>query len=595
MARVEKTVFLSYRRTDFPWALAIYKHLTHNGFDVFFDYLGISSGDFESVILQNIRARAHFLVVLTPSALDRCDDSGDWLRREIEESMECRRNIVPLFVDGFDFAAPTVASHLTGTLGALNRYNGVGVPAEYFEAAMDKLCGKFLNVPLEAVLHPPSGFAQEAAKEQRIAASTDVLTGLMNRREFENRVESALKSTKVRETTYAMCCLDLDQFKIINENCGHSAGDDLLAQVGELLKSKMHARDTLARLGGDEFGVLLENCSLDEAVRAAESLRDAVRSFRFTWKGRAFQLGVSIGVVPISAGSVDMASVMSAADSACQAAKEAGRNRVHGFAEDDIDLMHRRREMQWAGRVNNALVENRFELFRQTILPLQVTEDGARFELLLRMRDETGNIVTPDNFMVAAESYGMMPSTDRWVIEKAFRWLASTVDKHEKLAMCSINVSGQILSDEEFLSYVIDQLQANELDATKICFEMTETAAIANFSQANHFVHSLKNLGCKFALDDFGTGLSSFGYLKHFPVDFLKIDGSFVREVLRDPIDREMVRSINEIAHLTDKQTIAEFAENDAIISMLRSLGVDYAQGFGVSLPLRLLKVAGNA
>ncbi|HME40484.1 MAG TPA: EAL domain-containing protein [Steroidobacteraceae bacterium] len=436
--------------------------------------------------------------------------------------------------------------------------------------------------------------ARELNRRLSYHASHDVLTGLVNRREFENRMERALKSAKARETSYALCCLDLDQFKIVNDTCGHSAGDALLGQVGALLKSKVRWRDTLARLGGDEFGILLESCSLDEAMRTAEALREAVKNFKFTWEERTFRLGASIGVVPISADNADVASVLSAADSACQAAKEAGRNRVHSFEENDIDLMRRRREMQWAARINNALEEGRFELFRQTIMPLQTVEPGAHYELLLRMRDEAGKIVSPDNFMTAAERYGITPSIDRWVIENAFRWLVSEADEREKLTMCSINLSGQSLGDDKFLPYVIDQFHRSGLDATKICFEITETAAIASFSQANRFIQALKELGCKFALDDFGTGLSSFGYLKHFPVDYLKIDGSFVKEILHDPIDREMVRSINEIGHLTGKQTIAEFAENQEIINMLQSLGVDYAQGYGVSQPQRVLKAANS-
>jgi diguanylate cyclase (GGDEF)-like protein/PAS domain S-box-containing protein len=425
-------------------------------------------------------------------------------------------------------------------------------------------------------------------------ASHDVLTGLVNRREFESRLERALKSAKARETSYAVCCIDLDQFKIINDTCGHSAGDALLGQVGALLKSKIRWRDTLARLGGDEFGLLLESCSLDEAMRTAEQLREAVRNFRFVWEERTFRLGASIGVVPITADNDDVASILSAADSACGAAKEAGRNRVHSFEENDLDLMRRRREMQWAARINNALEESRFELFRQTIQPLQRQDTGAHYELLLRMRDENGKIVSPDNFIAAAERYGITPNIDRWVIENAFRWLVSEADEREKLVLCSINLSGQSLGDDKFLPFVIDQFHRSGIDATRICFEITETAAVASFSQANRFIQALKELGCKFALDDFGTGLSSFGYLKHFPVDFLKIDGSFVKEILHDPIDREMVRSINEIGHLTGKQTIAEFAENAEIIQMLRSLGVDYAQGYGVSQPQRVLKAANS-
>ena len=259
-------------------------------------------------------------------------------------------------------------------------------------------------------------------------ASHDLLTGLVNRREFESRLDRALKSAKAREASYALCYLDIDQFKIVNDTCGHSAGDALLGQVGALLKSKVRWRDTLSRLGGDEFGILLESCSLDEAMRTAETLREGVRNFRFTWEDRAFRLGASIGVVPITADNEDVASILSAADSACQAAKEGGRNRVHSFAENDIELMRRRREMQWAARINAALEEGRFELYRMAIQPLQRTEIGAHYELLLRLKDETGRIVAPNDFIAAAERYGITPAIDRWVIENAFRWLVSEAD-----------------------------------------------------------------------------------------------------------------------------------------------------------------------
>ena len=432
--------------------------------------------------------------------------------------------------------------------------------------------------------------ARELNRRLSYHASHDILTGLVNRREFENRLERALKSAKAREASYAICYLDIDQFKIINDSCGHAAGDTLLAQIGALLKAKIRWRDSLARLGGDEFGVLLESCSLDEAMKTADVLREAVQEFKFVWDDRTFRLGCSIGVVPISLENDDVASILSAADSACAAAKEAGRNRIHCFQENDIDLMRRRREMQWAARINNALEDSRFVLYRQTILPLQVEGLGAHYELLLRMCDENGALVSPELFISAAERYGIMPRIDRWVIDNAFRWLVSEADERERLVLCSINLSGQTLSDDKFLPFVIETFKTSGIEPSKICFEITETAAVANYSQANRFIQSLKELGCKFALDDFGTGLSSFGYLKHFPVDFLKIDGSFVKEILHDPIDREMVRSINEIGHLTGKQTIAEFAENEEIITMLRGIGVDYAQGYGVSEPKQILE-----
>jgi diguanylate cyclase (GGDEF)-like protein/PAS domain S-box-containing protein len=433
--------------------------------------------------------------------------------------------------------------------------------------------------------------SRELNRRLSYAASHDILTELVNRREFESRLERALKSARARETSYAVLYIDLDQFKIVNDACGHSAGDALLKQLGALLKSKIRWRDTLARLGGDEFGVLLESCTMDESLRTAETLREVISEFKFVWDERTFRLGASVGVVPITAGTDDVASLLTAADSACAAAKDAGRNRVYSYQENDIDLMKRRKEMRWAARITNALEENRFELFRQTIKPLQPGLDsGAHYELLLRMRDEQGALVSPELFINAAERYGITPRIDRWVISHALRWLVSEADERERLSMCSINLSGQSLADEKFLPFVVDQFRTSGLDGALICFEITETAAIASYSQANRFIHALKEIGCKFALDDFGTGLSSFGYLKHFPVDFLKIDGSFVKEILHDPIDREMVRSINEIGHLTGKRTIAEFAENAEIITMLRGMGVDYAQGYGVSEPKRLLE-----
>ncbi len=446
-----------------------------------------------------------------------------------------------------------------------------------------KVCGAVL------VFHDVSE-SRELNRKLSYHASHDPLTGLVNRREFESRIERCLKSARALEGSYALCHLDLDQFKMINDSCGHSAGDTLLGHVGALLKSKVRWRDTLSRLGGDEYGVLLESCTLEDALRTAEVMREAVKNFRFEWDDRVFKLSASVGVVPITADNEDVASILSAAEGACAAAKEQGRNRVHSFAENDIELMRRRRETQWAARISAALDEGRFELYRMPIVPLQTKEDGEHYEILVRMRDEAGKIVSPEHFIAAAERYNIMPAIDRWVLENTLRWLVSEADERERLLMCAINLSGQSLGDDKFLPFVIEQFQKSGLDASKICFEITETSAVASFSQANRFIKSLKELGCKFSLDDFGTGLSSFGYLKHFPVDYLKIDGSFVRGILTDPIDREMVRSINEIGHLTGKLVIAEFAENAEIIRTLASLGVDYAQGYGIAQPSRLNK-----
>ncbi len=432
--------------------------------------------------------------------------------------------------------------------------------------------------------------SRELNRKLSYHASHDSLTGLVNRREFESRIERGLQSARAGEGSYALLHLDLDQFKMINDSCGHAAGDTLLGQIGALLKSKIRWRDTLSRLGGDEYGVLLESASLEDALRTAEVLRDAVKNFRFEWDERVFKLSCSVGVVPITSDNEDVASILSAAEGACGAAKEQGRNRVYSFAENDIELMRRRRETQWAARISAALDEGRFELYRMPIMPLQMREDGEHYEILVRMRDETGKIVSPDHFIAAAERYNITPAIDRWVIENTFRWLVSEADERERLIMCAINLSGQSLGDDKFLPFVIEQFAKSGLDASRICFEITETSAVASFSQANRFIRSLKELGCKFSLDDFGTGLSSFNYLKQFPVDYLKIDGSFVRGILHDPIDREMVRSINEIGHLTGKLVIAEFAESAEIIQTLTSLGVDYAQGYGIAQPSRLAK-----
>jgi diguanylate cyclase (GGDEF)-like protein/PAS domain S-box-containing protein len=432
--------------------------------------------------------------------------------------------------------------------------------------------------------------SRELNRKLSYHASHDILTGLVNRREFEGRVERCLQSARAKEGVYALCHLDIDQFKMINDSCGHVAGDQLLGQLGALLKSKIRWRDTLSRLGGDEYGLLLENTTLEEALRTAEVLREAVKNYRFEWEDRVFKLSCSVGVVPISVDNEDVVSILSASEGACAAAKEQGRNRVHSFAENDIELMRRKRETQWAARISAALDEGRFELYRMPIMALQIPDVGEHYEILVRMRDEAGKIVAPDHFIAAAERYGITPAIDRWVLENTLRWLVSEADERERLSMCAINLSGQSLGDDKFLPFVIEQFQKSGIDPTKICFEITETAAVASFSQASRFIKSLKELGCKFSLDDFGTGLSSFGYLKHFPVDYLKIDGSFVRGIVTDPIDREMVRSINEIGHLTGKLVIAEFAENQEIIDLLRNLGIDYAQGYGIAQPSRLSK-----
>jgi diguanylate cyclase (GGDEF)-like protein/PAS domain S-box-containing protein len=428
------------------------------------------------------------------------------------------------------------------------------------------------------------------SKELTYQASHDSLTNLLNRREFEDQLRRILHESREDASQHAMCYLDLDQFKVINDTCGHIAGDELLRQLGESLKTKVRRRDILARLGGDEFGVLLEGCALDEAHRVAASLRTTVEEFRFMWEGRSFRVGVSIGLVPVNGSSGTVTDVLSAADSACYAAKDQGRNRIHVYHEEDVELASRQGEMQWVVRVQHALEDDRMQLDFQPIVPLSDdAEEGDHFELLLRMEDETGALVPPGVFLPAAERYNLMGRIDRWVVRHALESLAAAPEYLERLFACSINLSGQSVSDDEFRAFVVGEFERTGVPANRITFEITETAAISNFAQASGFMAALKEIGCRFALDDFGSGLSSFGYLKTLPVDYLKIDGIFVKDILDDPIDLAMVKCINEIGHVMGKRTIAEFVENDAIRTRLKAIGVDYAQGYGVGRPARFL------
>jgi len=427
-------------------------------------------------------------------------------------------------------------------------------------------------------------------------ASHDILTGLVNRTEFEKQLTKTIQKVGSNENVYTLCHFDIDRFKMINDTCGHAAGDLLLSQLGALFKSKIRWRDVIARISSDNFGLISEVASMSEAEEIVETLRSAVNDFQFVWDERTYKITVSIGLVPIASNTTTLEELITTAEAACNAAKEAGRNRVHVFKENDLDLIRRKREMQWAARITTALDEGRFEIFRQYIHPLDEGASGKEhYELLLRMRDEKNKLVTPTSFIAAAERYGLIKRIDRWVVENTFQWLVSEADQRSSLAMCSINLSGQSMTDDKFLDFIINQFYVSGLDPSLICFEITETAAIASYAKATQFIETLKDLGCKFALDDFGTGHASFGYLKQFPVDYLKIDGSFVKGILKDPIDREMVRTINEIGHLTGKKTIAEFAENQEIINILKELGVNYAQGFGFSQPEQIIYKIANA
>ncbi len=431
--------------------------------------------------------------------------------------------------------------------------------------------------------------ARKLSEELSYQAAHDGLTGLYNRREFEKRLDKAIGDAQRQQREHAVMYMDLDQFKVINDTCGHVAGDELLRQLSTVLQQRVSRRDVLARLGGDEFGVLLERCTAVNASRVAESVRQAIADFQFVWGDRTFGLGVSIGVVPITAASADINDVLSMADTACYAAKDQGRNRVHVYREDDIELARRQGEMQWVSRIRHALVENRMRLWCQAIRPMEAPmEDGAgrlHYEILLRMIDEQGQVVAPGAFLPAAERYNLASRLDRWVVASTLGWLEDNPETLASMALCAINLSGRSLGDPEFLDFLLAALEGSGVPPAKLCFEITETAAISNLSAATLFIRRLKELGVSFALDDFGSGLSSFAYLKNLPVDFLKIDGMFVRDVVDDPIDFALVRSINDIGHVMGKRTIAEFVESEAVVERLRAIGVDFVQGYWIGRP----------
>lgn len=431
----------------------------------------------------------------------------------------------------------------------------------------------------------------DVSKERRLhralhyQASHDALTGLINRREFENRLTAAVESVRHDAASrHALLYLDLDQFKVVNDTCGHPAGDLLLKQITGVLQSRVRAGDSLARLGGDEFGILLQACTLDQAMRLAEGLRQAIRDYRFNWHDEVLAVGVSIGIVEITPETPTVANVMSAADVACYTAKDQGRDRVQLYTPDNVPERHR--EMHWVSKLTRAFDESRFDLVYQPIVQIgSVRDEPEHFELMLRLRDDSGAVIAPAEFIPAAERYNVMPAIDRWVVRQALDVFVHRQGTGARPYTIAVNLSGTSLNDERFLEYLISELGSADLVPGALCFEITETAAIANLNNVVHFMRELKTRGCHFALDDFGSGLSSFMYLKTLPVDYLKIDGQFIENIARDPVDRSMVEAIGQVGRAMGIHTIAERVESAEVLTELGHLGIGFAQGFYLAAP----------
>ncbi|WP_299197568.1 EAL domain-containing protein [uncultured Amphritea sp.] len=412
----------------------------------------------------------------------------------------------------------------------------------------------------------------------------DSLTGLLNRRQFENELTRIVSHAHKHHSHHVLCFIDIDQFKIVNDTCGHLAGDDLLRQISNLIRDKLRNRDTLARPGGDEFLILLENASLAQGERVVQMIMNDLKQFRFQWEDHNFPVEISAGLAVIDRHTSSAIGAMQDVDTACYTAKDAGRNRIHIYNDNDEQQLIRKGYIQWASEIHRALDDNSFLLYVQPIVPLQ-KQQNTGYEVLIRLRAESGDLVAPGAFLPAAERYNIAPQIDRWVIQNTLQWMTQNIDQLGHIDSLAINLSGQSLGDDALLGYIIRTIEHGVVPARMIKFEITETAAIANLKDAQIFIRSLKNLGCRFALDDFGSGLSSFAYLKNLPVDLLKIDGMFVRNIIADPVDEAMVRSINEVGHIMGMETIAEFVETDEIMERLRQLGVDYAQGYTISRP----------
>lgn len=457
----------------------------------------------------------------------------------------------------------------------------------YYNSTRRWLIGSVITAFIVSLLISAAVISRVSASNRQIKhlASHDDLTGLKNRRAFEAKLTRTLTRAQRSTSTHGLLYLDFDRFKIVNDSCGHHAGDQLLVQLSSCIQKQLDKADVFARVGGDEFVVITERKSLDDVVELAENIREKVHDFEFVYQNESFDVSVSIGVVEITGQEDNIETVLQDVDSACYVAKQWGRNRVHLSDATDAEVVQYRNDIAGIHSIRHALAENQLALFYQPVHRILDTgTEMAHCEILLRIINEDGEIFSPAEFIPIAEKYNLMAEIDRWVVHNITAWIAEHQVKR-KIPRLLINLSGLSFIDTEFLDYVVDRLEANDIDPAKIAFEITETAAVDNISQANVFIDRLKGIGCRFALDDFGTGFSTFAYVKSLPIDYLKIDGSLVKNICTDSVDLEMVRAINTIGHTVGAQTIAEFVENDATIDALRKIGVDYAQGFGLQRP----------
>lgn len=431
-------------------------------------------------------------------------------------------------------------------------------------------------------------------KEIHFQAHHDALTHLPNRKEFESRLQRAVETAQEKNIEHALCFLDLDQFKIINDTCGHKAGDQLLINISDLIHKKIRHHDTLGRLGGDEFGIILKKCSLKKALEISEGIVNLVRNYKFNWEDKTFQIGVSIGLVSVSKDTKNVISLMSEADIACYAAKDMGRNRVHVHELNDEHVKKIHQELSWVADIETSLKDQRFKVYIQPIAPVNSSNDTYNmFEALLRLKDDDGNIISPGAYIPAAERFNLMRAVDAWVVKEIITKIeALNQSGQTESPRFFINLSANSITDPSFCDYIIGLLKTHSIPKQSICFEITETAAIKNMEQAISFITQLKKVHCLFALDDFGSGMSSFTYLKNLPVDYLKIDGSIVNKIALNKSDQAMVAAINEIGRVMEIETIAEHVESKDILMELNNIGVAYAQGHYIDKPFSIDKLS---